>query len=211
MKKKILLVMAAVSMMAGVSFAQGKVVFINFEQAFNEFYKTGLAKAKIEAQQRDVEAEQKIRKDELAAISAEIDVLKKDARDVTLSEEIRDGKRKLYEDRLLDLRAKQKEFDEFTAMRQKQIQIQVSRMSRIIMDEINQTVVAYAKREGFAAVIDNSSRGAAVNVFVYTHPDSDITGKVIAQLNSRRPDEGEALFEETPAEEAAAEKPEEKK
>ncbi|MCU0857287.1 MAG: OmpH family outer membrane protein [Pontiellaceae bacterium] len=194
MKKTVLLSMAVLAL-AGSSFAQGKIVFVSFERVFNEFYKTGLAKSKIEAQQKDVEAERKLLVDELTAISAEIDVLKKDARDVTLAEEVRDSKRKLYEERLLDLRAKQKELEEFTATRKKQLEVQVSRMSRIIMDEISQTVIDYAKKEGFSAVIDSSSRGAVINVFVYVHSEVDITNKILTLLNSKRPDSAEDLFD----------------
>jgi len=61
-------------------------------------------------------------------------------------------------------------------------------MSQTIMDEIRQTIVEYAKKEGFTAVIDNSSRRAAIGVFIYTHPDSEITDVILTVLNSKRPD-----------------------
>lgn len=196
--KKFLVLSAAVLALAGSAVAAEKIVFINFERTFNEFYKTRLAKTKMEAQKRDVDAEIKLMADEMAAISAEIDVLRKDARDVTLADEIRDSKRLLYEERVLVHRTKQKELEEFTAMKQKQLQVQVSRMSRIVMDEIQQTVLEYAKREGFLAVIDNSSRGAAIGTFVYTHPDVEITDAVLKVLNSKRSDAAETLFDDSP-------------
>jgi Skp family chaperone for outer membrane proteins len=93
----------------------------------------------------------------------------------------------LYEERLLELRTKQKDLEEFVSLQQKQLQQQISRMSQTIMDEIRQAVVEYAKREGLLAVIDNSSRRSAVGVFIYTHPDVEITEAILAELNSRRP------------------------
>lgn len=196
--KKLLMVAASVLMLTGTSFSAERIVFIDLEKVFNEFYKTQLAKAKVEVQQQDIETERKGMVDEITTISTEVDALKKEARDVTLTEEIRDSKRLQYEERLLELRAKQKELEEFTSRRQQQLQLQVTRMSQSIMDEIRQTVVEYAKQEGFMAVIDNSSRRAAIGVFIYTHPDVEITETVLTQLNSKRPDvmQGGELFDD---------------
>lgn len=201
--KKFILLCATVLTLTGSALAAEKIVFINFERTFNEFYKTKLAKAKMEAQQRDIEGEKKLLSDELAAISAEIDVLRKDARDVALAEEIRDSKRLLYEERVLEHRTKQKEFEDFVTTKQKQLQVQVSRMSRIVMNEIQQTVIEYAKREGFSAVIDNSTRGAAIGTFVYTHPDVEITDNILMVLNSKRSDKVDTLFDDQPEDEEA--------
>jgi len=199
--KKSLWIAITLFLMAGASMAAERIVFINLERVFNEFYKTQLAKSKIEVQQKDIDVERQSMVDEMTAISEEVDTLKKEARDSTLSQEIRDGKRILYEKCLLELRDKQKEIEEFTGRRKKQAQMQVTRMSQTIMDEIRLSVVEYAKQEGLQAVIDNSTRGAAVGVFIYTHPDVDITESVLALLNSKRPDMqegGDLLDNETP-------------
>jgi Skp family chaperone for outer membrane proteins len=196
--KKFLLLSAVAVMLSGASFAAENIVFIDLERAFNEFYKTQLAKSKVEVQQQDIEAERKVMVDEMTSINADVDALKKEARDITLTDEIRDSKRMLYEEKLLGLRTKQKEIEDFTSRRQQQLQVQVSRMSQTIMDEIRQTIVEYAKQEGFTAVVDNSSRRAAIGVFIYTHPDVEITDKVLTVLNSKRPDllKGDALFDD---------------
>jgi len=187
--KKFLLLSTAVFMLAGSSMAAAeKIVFVDLEKVFNGFYKTQLAKSKVEVQQQDIETERKVMVDEVTAITSEVDALKKEARDTTLTDEIRDSKRMLYEEKLLKLRAKQKEIEDFTTRRRQQIQIQVNRMSQTIMDEIRQTVVEYAKKEGFMAVVDNSARRAVIGVFVYTHPDAEITDTILKELNSKRPD-----------------------
>jgi Skp family chaperone for outer membrane proteins len=187
-------------LLAGAAGAADRIVFIDLERAFNEFYKTQLAKSKVEVQQKDIEAERQIMVDEMTQISTDVDKLKKEARDTTLTDEIRDSKRLLYEERLLELRTKQKEIEEFTERRQQQLQVQVTRMSQTIMDEIRQTVVEYAKEEGLQAVIDNSARRAAVGIFLYTHPNVEITAAIITVLNSKRPDvlKGGDLFATEP-------------
>jgi Skp family chaperone for outer membrane proteins len=177
----------SVFLIAGTVRAEERIVFVNLEQVFNDFYKTQLAKSKIETQQQDIEEKRQNMVGEISAISAEVDALREESRDITLAKEIRDSKRMLYEERLLELRTKQKDLEEFVSLQQKQLQQQISRMSQTIMDEIRQAVVEYAKREGLLAVIDNSSRRSAVGVFIYTHPDVEITEAILAELNSRRP------------------------
>jgi Skp family chaperone for outer membrane proteins len=186
--KKLVQRIVFVFLLAGAAGAAEKIVFIDLERVFDGFYKTQLAKSKVEVQQQDIEKEKQGMIDELTAVSGEVDSLKKDARDTTLTEEIRDSKRLLYEERLLTMRAKQKEIEEFSTRRQQQLQLQVTRMSQTIMDEIRQTVVEYAKSEGLQAVVDNSTRRAAIGVFIYTHPDLEITEAILAVLNSKRPD-----------------------
>jgi outer membrane protein len=192
--KKLLWIAISFLLLCGTASAAERIVFIDLERAFNEFYKTKLAKSKIEAQQKDIEVERQVMVDEMTRISEEVDQLKKEARDVTLSPDIRDGKRILYEERLIELRTKESEIAEFSELRKQQAQMQVSRMSQTIMDEIRATVVDYARQEGFRSVIDSSTRRAAVGVFIYTHPDADITDTVLNMLNSRQPDlQGEGL------------------
>lgn len=220
MKKWILISVAALLLAGTVgaqqpdifSAARDRVVFVDLERVFNGFYKTQLAKSKVEVQQKDIDVEKQVMVEEMTVIDEDVDVLKKEARDTTLAEEIRDSKRILYEERLLELREKQKEIEDFTARRQQQLQLQVTRMSQKIMDEIRQTVVEYAKAKGLMAVIDSSSRRASIGVFIYTHPDVDITEDVLSVLNSKRPDvlDGGDLFEdedepETPQEESSEE------
>lgn len=176
-------------LLAGGARADDRIVFVDLERLFNDFYKTQLAKSKVEMQQKDIEAEKQIMVDEMELLSEQVDTLRREARDTTLTQEIRDSKRLLFEERLLEMREKQKEIEEFSELRTRQLQVQVNRMSQTIMDEIRQAVVEYAQEEGYQAVIDSSNRRAAVGVFLYTRPDVDITARVLTLLNSRRPDD----------------------
>lgn len=199
--KKIYVLTIALFLVASSLFAVESIVFVDLERTFNEFYKTQLAKSKIAVQQKDIDAERQLMVDEVTTISDEVDTLKKEARDVTLESEIRDSKRISYEERLLELREKNKAVKEFTERRAKQLQMQVSRMSQTIMDEIRQTVVEYAKQEGIQAVVDSSTRRQAIGVFIYTHPDVDITETILVVLNSKRPD----VMEDDPSLDEASE------
>jgi Skp family chaperone for outer membrane proteins len=199
--KKILTLGIACFILAGTVGAAERIVFVDLERLFNDFYKTQLAKSKMDVQRKDINDERQVMVDEMTQISEEVDVLKKEARDVTVDQEIRDQKRILFEERVLELRDKRQEIEEFSERRQKQVQMQVTRMSETLMDEIRKVIVDYAKREGLQAVVDSSKRQAAVGVFIYVHPDADISEKILAVLNSKRPDlseeEGESSEEKT--------------
>ncbi len=186
MKKFVLTGIALLAMAVG-SLADERIVFVDLEQVFNDFYKTQLAKSKMELQREDIAAERQMMVDEMTVISDEVDVLKKESRDTTLVEEVRTMKRVQFEERLIDLRKKQDEIKEFSERRQQQLQQQVGRMSQTLMDEIRESVISYARTEGLHAVIDSSTRKAAVGVFIYTHPDVDITRLILNRLNSERP------------------------
>ncbi|MBL7011780.1 MAG: OmpH family outer membrane protein [Kiritimatiellales bacterium] len=186
--KKHLLIAFVLLFLASAAGAAERIVFVDLERVFNEFYKTQLAKSKVQVQQADIEAERQLMVDEMTIVNDEVDVLRKEARDVTFSQEIRDEKRILYEERVLELRDKRKEIGEFSERRQQQLQMQVSRMSQTVMDEIRGAIVEYAKQEGLQAVIDSSTRRAAVGIFIYIHPDVDVTDAMLTMLNSRRPD-----------------------
>lgn len=186
--KKIFILVTTCFLLLNIADGADRIVFVDLEQLFNEFYKTKLAKSKVEVQKEDIQAERQGMLDEITQIGDEVDVLKKEARDVTLSQEIRDQKRILFEERLLELRDKQKEVQDFESRRTQQVRVQVARMSQTIMDEIRQVIVDYAQQEGFQAVIDSSQRKAAIGVFIYIHPDVDISPKILSLLNSKRPD-----------------------
>jgi len=179
-----------------------RIVFIDLERVFNEFYKTELAKSQVEIQKADVDKEHNEMVAEMQIMDEEIEVLREEIRDKTLDEEVRDSKRIVYEERLIELRNKQKEIAEFDQLRQNQLQLQVTRMSSTVMDEIKQMIVEYAQTEGLKAVIDSSSRRSKIGVFIYTHPDIDITDMIIARLNSKRPEGTEldvfSALKETP-------------
>jgi Skp family chaperone for outer membrane proteins len=181
----------------GSATAEERIVFVDFTQIFNGFYKTKLAQARISAQQKDIADERQVMVDALKAVGDNVDSLRKEARDITLSEEIRDGKRILYEERLNELLKKEKEIVDFDEQRKKQLQMQGTRMRLTIIDEIRKTIVDYAQQEGLSAVIDSSARGAVMPVFIYTHPDADITATILTTLNSKQPDlSGEDLLED---------------
>lgn len=186
MKKKFALLTAgAVWIAAGVQ--AGGIAFVDLQEVFKGYYKTEVAQMQIQQQSDDIRAERQDMELQLVELRDEIDQLRVDARDKTLSEEIRAAKRNAVEEKLVALQEKEKEMIEFEKLRQQQIQQQNERTSKKIYDEIKDAVQLFAKEKGYDAVIDQSAQSRTAEVVMYVSPMADITGHVLHALNKGRP------------------------
>ncbi len=173
--------------LAGGVRAADEVVYIDLQEVFKEFYKTKLAQDQIRQQQADIKLERGEMEDEVKVMKEEIDVLRSDARDETLSEEIRGGKRNQLEEKLVELQKKEQEMIEFEKLRTQQLEQQNSRMTKKIFDEIRDAIVNFSKAKGYASVVDRSAQSRiGTEVVLYASPKMDITADVLAALNEGR-------------------------
>jgi len=163
------------------------IVYVDIQELFKRFYKTKLAQNQLRIQNDDVERERTIMEKDIKRLKEEIETLRSDARDETLSEEVREGKRSQLEEKLVDLQMKEREMGEFTTLRNKQIEQQKKRKINKILDEIHETVIRYAKEEGYSAVIDRSAKSRnGTEMVLFSDPKLDITPEVLLVLNKGR-------------------------
>lgn len=175
--------LAALFITAG-AFAAGDIVFIDAEEVFKQFYKTQLAQDQIRQQADDIKLEREAMEVELNALKEEVEVLRTDARDATLSLEIRQSKRDKLEEKLVELQKNEKEMVEYEQLRIKQLEQQNARMTRKLFDEIHEAVILFAKESGYAGVIDRSAQSRnGLQIVLYANPKEDITEQMIAVLN----------------------------
>ena len=187
MKRVFPLLLMSAFLAAGAVKAEDRIAFVNVQEVFKSFYKTQLAQDQIRQQADDIKMERDELEAEVTAIKEAIEVLRTDARDETLSVEVRANKRDLLEEKLVDLQAKEQEMADFEKLRMKQLEQQNSRMTRKLFDEIHDAVILYAKAQGYAAVIDNSAQSrTGTDVVLFTKTDVDITANLLAMLNEDR-------------------------
>ena len=164
--------------------AAGDVVFVDVQEVFKRFYKTQLAQDQIRQQADDIKFERESMETEVKALKEEVETLRTDARDETLSEDTRDSKRNQLEEKLVELQKNEQEMIDFEKLRMQQLEQQNTRMSRKLFDEIRETVVLYSKEKGFAGVIDRSAQSrAGMQVVLFANPKKDITADVLMILN----------------------------
>lgn len=172
---------------AGSARASDEIVFIDLQEVFKRFYKTQLAQDQIRQQADDIKLERETMEGEIKGLKEEVEVLRTDARDETLSEAVREGKRNQLEEKLVELQKKEKEMIDFEKLRMQQLEQQNTRMSRKLFDEIQEVVVEFSKEKSYAGVIDRSAQSrAGMQVVLFASPKVDITGDVLAVLNEGR-------------------------
>ena len=187
MKKVFLSLLIAVFMVAGAALAEDRIAFVDIQEVFKGFYKTQLAQDQIRQQADDIKLEREEMGDAILALKEEVEALRTDARDETLSAEVRSSKRELLEGKLVNVQAKEREMAEFDKLRREQLEKQNARMTRTLFDEIHEAVILYAKAQGYASVIDRSAQSRmGTKVVLYTKVDVDITADLLAVLNEDR-------------------------
>lgn len=185
MKKFFPILIVAASLFAGGAHAASKdIVFIDVQEVFSRFYKTLLAQDQIRQQAADIKMEQESMEDELKAMKEQVEVLRTDARDETLSEEQRENKRNLLEEKLIEMQKQDKEILEYVKLRKQQLEQQNGRMSRKLYDEIQEAVNDFAKEKGYVAVIDRSAQSrSGTQIILYVDAKTDITADLLQVLN----------------------------
>jgi outer membrane protein len=176
-----------------------RIVAVNLERLFNEYYKTKRADAQLRSQAEEFNKERQAFIAAAEAAQKEFTTLRDEAQNPVLTEEARTSKRALAEEKLLAIREQETQIKRFEELRSKQLEEQSRRMRRGLVEEIREAVRAYAKAKAYDLVLDlsgNSMNG--VELVLYSSVSLDITGAVLTQIN-----EGVA---ETEKAEAAPEK-----
>ena len=180
------LLLAAVLLAGGVS-AAGEIVFVDIQEVFKNFYKTKLAQDQIRQQADDIKFEREEMEAELKGMKEEVEVLRVDSRDATLSDELRENKRNQLEEKLVDLQKNEQEMMDFEKLRMQQLEQQNTRMSRKLFDEIHEQIIIYSKEKGFSGVLDRSAQSrAGMKVVLFASPKQDITADILMALNEGR-------------------------
>jgi len=164
--------------------AQDKIVFVDFDTAFNDFYKSKLADKQLREQAEEYETERNTMRDQATTLEDTFKKLREEAQNTALSEEVRDAKRNEAEEKLIELRefdAKLRRFDE---SRRRQLDNQSKRMQRRIVEEIYGILKDYARKKGYTAVFDSSAQSFnGIENVLYLDERADITTALIELLN----------------------------
>lgn len=189
--QKILMWALACTMAAGAARAiegTGKIVFINLDQAFNEYYKTKIADSQLKAQAAEFNEERKAMVTAHEALQKKFNDTREEAQNKALNEEVRAQKASLAEEQLVAIRDSEAKIKRFDELRSKQLEDQSRRMRRGLVGEIREVIKAYAIETGVAAVMDASGLSLnGIETALYVEPKVDITKAVIERLNKGAP------------------------
>jgi outer membrane protein len=187
-------ILAAALALAGfarpASAQEFKIGIVDMKRVFSEYYKTkdaeksvhdGKEAAKKQLDERNAKYRELINKWQEA---------QKLVNDPAISEELRVQKTKERDELASEAKSLEREMSEFRARREQQLQEQVGRMRKGILDEIKSIVEGKAKQENYDLVFDKSGLGVNGVPFLLHSKDAvDFSQDVITDLNKDAPKE----------------------
>ncbi len=203
---KLLLVCVLLFLPVSLATADLKVAVVDLSKAFDQYYKTKDAQALLKQKQDGYQKEIQDLINGYQRMGEEAQTLDKAASDPTLSPQARQDKGTALQAKKQDLINLQNKIQEMKVERTREIQEELFRRHKEIVDEISKVITDYSGPQGFDLVIDKSSASAASGVSIVLYSSSkliDITVPIIGILNKAAPAPGTTAAGTTPATPAA--------
>jgi outer membrane protein len=198
------LLLVCLFLLAPISLASAdiKIAVVDLSKAFDQYYKTKDAQTLLKQKQDTYQKEIQDLINDYERMGQEAQTLDKAANDPTLSQQARADKGTALNAKKQDLVNLQNKIQEMKVERTKEIQEELFRRHKEIVDEISAVITNYSGPQGYDLVIDKSSASAASGVSIVLYNSSkliDITADVIGLLNKSAPPAGAATTTTAPA------------
>jgi outer membrane protein len=190
---KLLLVCLLAFAPVTIASADIKIAVIDLSKAFDQFYKTKDAQAKLKEKQDGYQKEIQDRINDYEHMAQDAQALDTASKDPTLSPAARADKSKALDAKKQDLLNMQNQIQEMKTERGRELQEELLRRHKEIVDEITKVVSDYSGPQGYDLVIDKSTASAGTGVSIVLYNSSkliDITDTVIKMLNASAPPPG---------------------
>lgn len=155
-------------------------------RVFKEYSKTKEAEAKLNEAKNAAKKEYDERADAYKKALDEINKINAQLDATALSPEAKAQKSKDRDEKITNIRNREREIAEFRQTREQQLQQQVQRMRDAILKEITDVVMDKVKSSNLDLVFDKS--GPSLNGFsplLFSRERGDFTAEVIAALNKK--------------------------
>lgn len=192
---KLLLVLLLVFAPVSIASADLKIAVIDLGKAFDQYYKTKDAQTKLKQKQDGYQKEIQDLINDYEHMGQDAQALDKASKDPTLSPAAQADKSKALDAKKQDLLNMQNKIQEMRTERSRELQEELLRRHKEIVDEITKIVSDYAGPQGFDLVIDKSTAAAGTGVSIVLYNSNkliDITDTIIKTLNASAPPPGAA-------------------
>lgn len=200
MKKITTLALAALAALTlEASAVDQRIVFVNMEKVFSEYYKTKLADAQLKTQADTFKTERKKLVDEFQKKQDAFNKLRDEAQNTALSEDARNKKRNEAEEMLVTIREMESRIRRYDDTKQRELDDQSKRMRKDIVTEIRGQLSTYARSQGYTAVLDSS--GDSMNLVplaLYADSSTDVTDAIVSLINKGKPKADDAGAKPSP-------------
>jgi Skp family chaperone for outer membrane proteins len=166
----------------------GRIVTVDMNRLFNEYYKTPIASKKLQEAAEGFNKEQEAMLTEYRALNDELVKLRDDAEKPEYTSGAKELKRKAVTDKLTDIQKAQRDIEEFRRTHQKSLLEQTDRMKTNVLKEINDAISKVARDNGYLMVFDKSGKTLnEVPSVVFSQDTMDVTDDVLKVLNKNAP------------------------
>ena len=193
--------------------AQGsfKIGIIDMKRVFSEYYKTKDAEKSVNDGKEAAKKQLDERNAKYRDLIGKWQESQKLINDPAISEELRAQKKKAAEELSSEAKSLEREMAEFRQRREQQLQEQVTRVRKGILDEIKVLVERKAKDANYDLVFDKSGMGVnGVPFLLFSKDAVDFSQEIVGELNKDAPKEAAAAAP-APATPAPAPAPAKKK
>lgn len=172
----------------GAQTPSGRIVTIDLNKIFNDYYKTPIASAKLKETVESFNKEQEEMVNNYKKAIDELNKLRDDQDKPEYSAEVREQKRKAVADKLADTQKLQRDIEDYRTSHRKILEDQTQRMRQTVLKEIEDVINKEARDAGYQLVLDKSGNTLnGVSLVVFSQDSLEITDDIIKILNRNQP------------------------
>jgi outer membrane protein len=165
-----------------------KIVVVDLNRAFNEFYKTKSAQERLKETADGFNKEHEQMMADYRKQVEDLNKLREEQDKPELAAEVREQKKKEVQEKLADTQKLQREIEDYRRTHAKMLEDQTQRMRQTILKEITDIIHKEARDRGYNLVLDKSGNTLnGVPAVVYHLESLDITEDILKILNKDKP------------------------
>jgi outer membrane protein len=166
-----------------------KIATINMEKVFDDYYKTKALNIQFKARSNEAEVKRQELEGKFNALKGELQTLTAGIKDKSLSEQEREKKRELAEEKYAQVKEADEKVVEFDKTTRKQLAEDMRVEQQKIVAEIKAAISKYCKEQAITLVLDSSGKTMNnVEAVVLADPSYDVTEKIIEIMNRNAPE-----------------------
>lgn len=174
--------------LSATAHAELKVVTIDVQKLFADYYKTHEAQAEVDKAAQEVQTENNTRTESIKKQEAEFNDMVKRLQDPMLNDKDKKDLEQKAQVKRQEVIALEQARRGFVDRQLKSLQEQMKIRSASIMTEITKVVDGIATKATYDLVLDKSAQSLrSNNVFMYTKSNMDITPSIMKELNKDAP------------------------
>lgn len=165
-----------------------KVGIVDMKRVFQEYWKTKDAEKKVNEDKSKAKKELDERGTKYKDLIGRWNEIEKVLKDKLVNEQMKAQKQKEAQDVIAEARSLEREMEEFKRRREAQLQEQVMRMRKGLLETIKTTVEDKAKRDNYDLVFDKSGISpSGVPFLLHSKDGKDFSTEIITELNKNAP------------------------